>query len=472
MLVVLGLFNQLILMYVIFLLLGTIIQYRLWKKEKLTALFIFHATFLGYYFAVPLMVFVFHSSLDLRLIKFPNYILNSSFEAYYTAFAITIFAYLTILCCFFIRYEYININKLGKKKFVNNNFFPKQIIYRFGLFFFIVGGGSLVIFFNILGGFREAISLADTLRNTEIDPSEFYGPFAAIFRTLSPLVMGSAYCFKVCADNTNSKKLYVLFLVSFVLSMAFLVFNSGRGTIIFFLLPFIIAYLIKKNKNIVLPMLIIFTLAVVTAEVFDVILYQMSYGAVDLVQTNISILSNIISALNDLSFPYANMLMVNNMNELHGFRYGADYFVWIINLLPSRALDVIGISIPQLESLNQNTSLYHYLLDPTASGGVPTDFITFGMRQLSLAGLAINTVLYCFLAIYFDKLSHGIGMKDNVIIIRLQLFFFTFIVNNDLTDIIRGSLFALIMLFMLILVKRRKKRAIMHYEKLVTQNTT
>jgi hypothetical protein len=254
--------------------------------------------------------------------------------------------------------------------------------------------------------------------------------------------------------------------------MAFLVFNSGRGTIIFFLLPFIIAYLIKKNKNIVLPMLIIFTLAVVTAEVFDVILYQMSYGAVDLVQTNISILSNIISALNDLSFPYANMLMVNNMNELHGFRYGADYFVWIINLLPSRALDVIGISIPQLESLNQNTSLYHYLLDPTASGGVPTDFITFGMRQLSLAGLAINTVLYCFLAIYFDKLSHGIGMKDNVIIIRLQLFFFTFIVNNDLTDIIRGSLFALIMLFMLILVKRRKKRAIMHYEKLVTQNTT
>lgn len=446
-------------MYVLFLILGAIVQYGLWKKEKFSALFIFHATFLLYYVAVPTLVFIFNSSLTIKPGRFTYYILGSSFDDYYKGFGITIFSYLTILASVFIRFAYNKGKKPRLEKNFENSFFPMKIVYRYGLFFLLVGGGSVLMFFREFGGFRAALVFADTLRYAGTDSSQYYGPLTALFRMLSFLVMGAAYCFKVYKDNTKSKKGNILFLVSFVLSMMYLVFNSGRATIVFFLVPFVLDYSIKRNKNVILTMVGIFIGVIFTAEVFDIILYQMTTGSIALTQSNTTLLSNIVSTVNDLSFPYSNILMATDINELHGFRYGTDYFIWIFDIIPTRIFSIVGINIPRFETLNANTSSFYYVLNPFAYGGVPTDFITFGMRQLSLAGLAINSVFYSFFAMYIDKLSHKIGSKYNLIIIRFQMLFFTFITNNDLTDIIRGNLFIFIMLIMLIGINKRKKRA-------------
>lgn len=446
-------------MYVLFLILGAIIQYSLWKKEKFSALFIFHATFLLYYVVVPTLVFVFSSYLTLRPGRFTYYILGSSFEDYYKAFAITLFSYLIILSSIFIRYAYKKNKKSQLEKCLDKKYFPMKIVYRYGWFFLIVGGGSVLMFFKQFGGFRAALVFADTLRYAGTDSSQYYGPLTALFRMLSFMVMGAAYCFKVYKDNTNSKKANLLFLVSFILSIMYLIFNSGRATIVFFLVPFVLDYVIKRNKNIALTIVGLFIGVIVTAEVFDIILYQMTTGSIALNQSNTTLLSNIVSAVNDLSFPYSNILVVTDINELHGFRYGIDYFIWIFDIIPTRIFSSIGINIPRFETLNANTSSFYYVLNPLAYGGVPTDFITLGMRQFSLAGLAINSAFYSFFAMYIDKLSRKIGSKYNLIIIRFQILFFTFITNNDLTDIIRGNLFIFIMLIMLIRINRRMKRA-------------
>jgi len=454
-------------MYVLFLILGAIVQYSLWKKEKFSALFIFHATFLLYYVAVPTLVFIFNSSLTIKPGRFTYYILGSSFDDYYKGFGITIFSYLTILASVFIRYAYNKGKKPRLEKNLENSFFPMKIVYRYGWFFLLVGGGSVLMFFREFGGFRAALVFADTLRYAGTDSSQYYGPLTALFRMLSFLVMGAAYCFKVYKDNSKSKKGNILFLVSIILSMMYLIFNSGRATIVFFLVPFVLEYVIKRNKNVILTTIFIFIGVVVTAELFDIILYQMTTGSIAVAQSNTTLMSNVVSAVNDLSFPYSNILMVTDMNELHGFRYGADYFIWIFDIIPTRIFSSIGISIPRFETLNANTSSFYYVLNPLSYGGVPTDFITLGMRQFSLAGLALNSVFYSFFAMYIDKLSQKIGSKYNLIIIRFQMLFFTFITNNDLTDIIRGNLFIFIILIMLIGINRKMKRANINEAKII-----
>lgn len=428
-------------------------------REKLSAFSIFHATFLLYYMAVPGILFFLGIDAVEGAGKFTRHIFSSDLNDFIKSFGLISFSYFILVSTYIVKHKskrsYDNKKKTRTMLDVER---AKKIVFKYGMFFLIIGGVSTLLFFYQLGGFRAALKYADILRYAGTDSSQYYGPFAAMLRMLSFLVLGAPYCFKVYSDQNNDKNSKVFFLASFCLSMMYLVFNSGRATILFFLIPFVLDYAVKRNKNVILAIISIFVLVVITAEMFDILLYQLTTGSVAIKQTGTSIISNAIKTINDLSFPFSNTIYAHQMNELYGYRYGMDYFIWIFDIIPTRIFSFLGINLPQLETMNANTSAFHYLLDPTMYGGVPTDFITIGMRQFSIIGLALNSLLFSLSAIYIDNISEYVGKDYNLILIRIQLLFFSLIANNDLTDIIRGNLFLIIMIVMVTQIRYKTSK--------------
>lgn len=100
--------------------------------------------------------------------------------------------------------------------------------------------------------------------------------------------------------------------------------------------------------------------------------------------------------------------------------------------------------------------MFHYSLK-ASRGGVPTDIITLGMRQLGVAGVTLNMFVFSLLALYVDKLSRRTRKENFLLVARIDLLFFSLISNNDLTAIVRGSLYIILLVFILKKVSRIKK---------------
>jgi len=450
---------HIIILYSLLLLLSSQQQLKIWKREKISAFFIFHATFVLYYVLLPITIYLFSGVEEIVRGKFTGYILKASFEVQIRAFIYTIIAYL----CLSVVYRYKNIfSKKTAPKGLNVRF-SYNIIFYFGIFFLVVGGGSVILFFDDLGGFQQALTFADTLRYSKTDSSQYYGAMTALYRMLAFLVMGGAYCFKICLNERKKFHIRILFWSSFILSIMYLLFNSGRATIIFFLVPFVLENVIKKGKRILITLVVMFVAVMLTAQVFDIILYQMTTGSINISSNNTSVIQNVFSAINDLSFPYSNTLLVDKMNKLFDYRMGKDYYIWIFDIVPSRLFETIGIQISETDTLNKLTSSFYYILNPYSYGGVPTDFITLGIREGGILGLIFNSTIFAIFAVYIDKISAFIGNKYSLVIIRIQMMFFSLITNNDLTDIVRGNLFIFIMIIMIFVVHKKIKKIAKRY---------
>lgn len=442
-------------LYFVFLFSATVFELYLWKREKISAYSIFNATFTLYYILTPLILNLFKGFLSHQSGRFISYIYSSSTAELYGAYFISVVSYAVIVAIYFLGKSFKRQQKL---KVVHSQQVEKKSmrsIMRVGMFLFFIGSLSILIFFNELGGFGAALRFSNSLRGLGSKPEDFYGPMGALFRMLSFFILGSSYCIKVYSDNDKKLRYKILFYSSFTLSIMYLLFNAGRATIIFFLIPFVLEYIRKKKKNILATLLFIFVGTIFIANIFDIFLYGLSTGNIQLDLDNMDLIDNIIAVIQDLSFPYSNIILSSKMNEMFGFRFGQDYFIWIFDILPSRILNIIGITIPDFESINNNTSLFYYIMNPSR-GGVPTDFITLGMRQLHVSGVIFNSFLFSIFALYIDGLSKKVHEKYYLIITRVDLLFFTVITNNDITSIMRNSLFIIILIIALIRVKRIK----------------
>jgi len=374
---------------------------------------------------------------------------------------VTLAAYVTVLVTYYISSNKLRTRETNVFKFLTEklNLTQNKTVYRFGLFFLVVGGGAVVFFIINMGGYKNAIGLSQVLRDARTDSSLYYGPFTALARTVSVWVLGAPYCFYVYNRSEKYKKKRLLFWISFALSIVFLIFNLGRAPILFFLAPFLIDFLMRKRVNIPIALIVMFIIVALTSQLYRSVLYQMTTGTISINRNNTSIMNNVLDTASDLSYPYANLTLSSDMNETYGYRYGIDYFLWAVEILPIRIFQLVGIEIPRLDNtMNRNTTAYHYSLIPPERvyyfGGVPTDLITLGMRQFNVIGVIFNCFLFSLLSAYIYHTASSISSIYNLLIIRVNMMFFTFVSNNDLTDMVRGSLFLFIIAFMLFKIKK------------------
>jgi len=393
--------------------------------------------------------------------RFTSIVYKSTLSQQIKGFILTLIAYLTIIVVYFsvnMIYSISNktINKEYRVTYVYTLDKSMQIIYHWGFVLFFIGAISISLFFMELGGISNAIKFSDSLRGFGVEPEKYYGAAGALFRMLSFLILGSVYCFKVYSKQNKSVTVKILLWLSYFFSGIYLIFNAGRAPILFFLLPIILEFFYARNKNLFLLLILLFVGTVLFANLFDLLLLYISNFNFVYIKNHNRLLENLVKVIQDLSYPYSNILIVDSMNDIFGFRFGRDYLIWIFDILPSRLFSVIGISIPETITINSITSMFHYSLEPS-KGGVPTDMITLGMRQLSIIGLILNTIIFSLLALYIDRLSKRTRKENFLLVARINLLFFILIPNNDLTAIVRGSLYVILLFFILKKVSRVKK---------------
>jgi hypothetical protein len=445
-------------LYTAFLFVSSIFTIYLWKKEKISAYSIFNASFILYYILTPLILILFNSIIVDYSGRFISFIYSSTIKRQYIAFFISVVSYSVIVITYFLSKD-IRYNKKTKKINISVDVeISMRIVYRYGIVLFFIGAISILMFFYELGGFAAALRFSNSLRGLGSKPEDYYGATGALFRMLSFLILGSSYCLKIYSDYKKSMAIRIILWISYVLSAMYLLFNAGRAPILLFLVPFILEFIYKRNKNVLITLIVILIGTIFIANIFDLFLLTLSSGNIKVYHASTTLFDSIIDVIQDLSFPYSNILIVDSMIETFGYRFGQDYFIWAFDVLPTRILSVIGISIPNFESINAITSAFYYMLSPSR-GGVPSDLITLGMMQLHIAGVVLNTFIFSIFALYVDKLARRVGKEYFLIIARIDLLFLTLIPNNDITAIVRGSLFIIVLIFLLRSISN-KSRAI------------
>ena len=188
----------------------------------------------------------------------------------------------------------------------------------------------------------------------------------------------------------------MLFLVFYLL------YNQARAPIVFFSVCVLYAYLKRRGvgETKVIGLFLVVAIAVIMGSgSLRAMLRSVSSGQM----VEISMIDNIESILNDLSYPYANTLNAVGFTEKYGFRYFKDYLLWIPELLPSRLFSMIGIHLPETQTMTDIVS-YEYSRGLTHFGGVPVDFLTSGYFQGGVFGLVLNSLLVLYLLKKLDEI--------------------------------------------------------------------
>ncbi|HWQ43464.1 MAG TPA: hypothetical protein VN456_15705, partial [Desulfosporosinus sp.] len=115
------------------------------------------------------------------------------------------------------------------------------------------------------------------------------------------------------------------------------------------------------------------------------------------------LIDNLMSLINSFTYPFSNLLSAQEMNSLYGLRFGLDYLVPFVNIIPRRFSDVVGLA--DIDTLYYITSNYYhsYVAGFTGKGGVPNDIITVAFRQFAFLGIMIGGSIAGILLKYLDN---------------------------------------------------------------------
>jgi hypothetical protein len=379
-----------IVIHVVIILIGITSLIYDYRKRNGTALSLFlgaNTIFLLIFGIIPIALILnnfFIGKTDSYLIQTINY----ENEPYLIAGIIILIGYFFLLFGYFTSKPYIRTNYIYR--------ISEKTIYYFGYGLLFISTAVTVLFSITLGGPINSFQYIQLIRSNNIIIS---GPLflllplsiSAFIIYLSKLLKSK----KVITINT------ICLLLSFFNSIYYVVIFGGRLPIALFLLIIPMYLMDNKNKISLKNVIIVCILGLLVLNYGENLLDHLSGN---FYQTK-GILDNIPRLVTQFSFPYINVLKVQNFTYDSGeFRYFIDFISWIINYLPSSIADVIGLgSITPSYAVN---TFNHHMFDQNnpVAGGIPTDIITFGYYQFSLPGVIIITFLFGKLLARFDRI--------------------------------------------------------------------
>lgn len=434
----------LIILYFIFILISFSIIIK--NRNKLNGFLFFNIGFSIYYFIIPFFNLIFIITKKEELYSYMKFISEYNVTDLFYNFVRTIIVYIAFL---FLYYYFFKKQKNGhnfnRNEFLNTQNMNK--IYYLGLICLILGFLSELIIIKSFNGIVNALSMAEKLRAYGVDRSNYMPQNLLFVNILAGISLSSPFIFKFLLLNKKSTKFKVLYLLSILVSCFYLLFFAGRLPIILFVSCFAIDYVFNNFNRPWLMIGIVTVLMFLSVSFLEDFLFFLSYGYV---KENMN--SGVLRQVNDFSFPLSNNLAVNNMNKMFGFRYGVDYFTWIINIIPTRILQIFDLS--KVPSGYEYLTVYY---DPQGItlGGTPTDFLTLGMRQVPFGGLTIITILYSYVCSVVDKAIDKINLKELTFIkIRIASIMFIIVPYADYDSFFRNRFDMIIILFFVIFIIR------------------
>lgn len=446
-----------ILAYIILLILAIILLTFKMRTKRGIVSTVFYITFVVYYIVVPLILqLIFYIAKGLTNSSAYLDIIQNSTTEEQTA------AYIMTAGTLIVFYAFLNIRfKLSDKPINKNNesvYDEKALeksVYTMGKIFLLIGGASLCMLFLELGGISSALALGSTIRGYRIDNAQYLSSLGAICKTLSVFVTGSFFCFYVSSKEHKRHLFYVT--TSFILSVLYLVFESGRAAFLVFFGCLAFAFLKEHGKKVSWIVVVAFLGIFFTSSSLEVVLGNLALGRPLFSNLNYRMVDNVFATASDLAYPYANLLGVSKMVAMYGFRYCTDYITWIFTLLPERLFMSVGISIPSITLVTTSVSKY-YLDAGLTLGGTPVDFISYGYFQGSIIGIVVNCLVYTRILRWIDLTFDKISNQYTILKFRMCFFAYSLITSNDLSTVIPSNLFLLIIV--IVINRTTKKRRI------------
>lgn len=403
--------ESLLYFFMLFIFIGVVI--RQIKIDGINSFVIFISMTCFAYLMIPVFIFLVGDAYQYKYPILANIYRSSMAERIVALIYITLF-----LISFVIGYNLLktkqtknNINKYNSAyiKMITPKIYLKAKKYYFILFSIGVIGFIYMLYeFNGLGNF---IKFSGSGRGEGI--YEFSsGSAVAYSMIISRAMLGSTFAIILMYRLNTKKRLIIVVFISIIVSMLLLVFNAGKLQAIIYFIPLGLVLVDKfgGGKKQISIYIGISLLMILIMPKLDNLFYYLTYGkSLSSFKTEWSILDNIVGLLNSFTYPYSNLLLSQSMNSEFGIRFGADYILPFINIIPSRILSFLGLK--EMETLYSLTTSYYHTFVPGISlyTGIPNDIITVAIRQFSYAGViligAIFGVLLKRLDIYIRKLN-------------------------------------------------------------------
>lgn len=298
-----------------------------------------------------------------------------------------------------------------KKQVTLEKYLPRRKYEWWAYLSFIVGMFGVLIEIQLQGGIMNSIMNIDKLRAfTDSSVKDGTHNPLVFFRMFKPFMIFSYYVFNMLARHTKHPRHRFMSFITFLLTAYIIFINGGRTHIFIFLATVFVGFIIrnkkkeqqKRSKKQIFATILIVAVGIFVLVGFDPIFATITYG----VPLDFSSTTNLDSFAFQFSFPYSNMLYV--VTHQFSYRYFQDSFNWIISILPSFLTSKIGIPDP--------TPLYEYNTDlqntSMVGGGIPDDYLTFGMYQLGYLGIVLSLIFFGIVISQIDKIIQA--YKNNV----------------------------------------------------------
>lgn len=332
--------------------------------------------------------------------------INFHYDNYGFTSMISLYGYLMIL----IGVYWNGIKRKNNKKLKYKYIINYRRIYVLAIITFLIGIFSNFRYLIMFGGISNSISLSQDLRFNAVLENSGY------IRILQPIIILSNISFIVIYERYRSKKYLAFVLLTYIVSIYYLFTYAGRLPLFLFLVT-IPLYIMEKNKEFTTKNIFIIAIVGLIIIVFGE--YAFDYLSGKSVYVNLNIKDNINRLLVQFSFPYINLLKVNEFVKNTGYRYFVDTFTWVINIIPNNILSIFKMG-KITTSYQMNTANFF----SQELGGVPVDIISLGFYQLSIVGVTLFTYIFGRIVGYFQKLTYK---ADSSLLIMLKVRMFIFL---------------------------------------------
>lgn len=264
----------------------------------------------------------------------------------------------------------------------------RKICLAWFLILFVLGMLGICIMIATLGidGFI-VYSGASRGENALTIPS---GSILAYGIKLAYLILASLVPGIVLLNYKHSWYVKLLLMVSSLFSILILIFNAGKTQTLLCLAP-IVVFFLTKNKKVKLGKLVLFGVLLILAVPFlDNLFFMVSTGtSVQQYRGDWKAIDYVFSVLRQFSYPYVNLLHINEFFAHNSFRWGLDFLVIIVNSIPAFFLGGF-----QLDTQYEITTAFYKNILHYGSGGQPNDLIFFCYTQFGVVGIVLICVLY------------------------------------------------------------------------------
>lgn len=408
-----------------------------------------------YYLIVPIIFIIFEdrirTSTSWQFFQINNFIYShgfSSWNAFYSIICIIIgFAFFNLAyhISFKRRVNIKNKNLVKNDLHFTENKILINIVSNAAITTFIIGSISFFIFIPAIGGIERMLSIAETLRQQNTAIIDFVNNrIAGLMIVPAALLPVSSLLFFYLILQRRKLFDILLFFISMLLSVLYLLFNAGRSPIIRFLIVFLYMLMSKKDKKAWRKIIFISIIALPILDFLDSIFVYFATNIWEVKE------ANFLLYLRQFSHPMQIQFNLSEIVDVYGYRFFKDFVTDILNLAP-------GINF---ELSYYNTSEFLRGWNWRTLGGTPNDVISYGYIQLGILGVAITLFLWGLIIGYIDRTLFKMptSRSRDFIAVVVAVHVFSVVSAADIYPLIKYNPILIVLLLIFIIYSRKSKR--------------